>query len=76
MSFRLPVRENTWGPTLADLTDSQARFSHSKYLIIDEKPMVELKTLGIINERLREIFSDNNIVLFGSLNVVITIYGR
>jgi ATP-dependent DNA helicase PIF1 len=45
---------------------------HIKYLIIDEKSMIELKILGIIDERLREIFPSNNMETFGGLNVVIT----
>ena len=71
-SFRLPVRGSTWELSVADLTGLQARFKDVKYLIVDEKSMVDLKTLGIIDERLREIFPDKNMLPFGSLNVVVT----
>ena len=57
---------------MADLTGLQARFKDVKYLIVDEKSMVDLKTLGIIDERLREIFPDKNMLPFGGLNVVVT----
>jgi hypothetical protein len=71
-SFRLPVRGSTWELSVADLTELQARFKDVKYLIVDEKSMVDLKTLGIIDERLREIFPDKNMLPFGGLNVVVT----
>lgn len=34
--------------------------------------MVDLKTLGIIDEHLREIFPDKNMVPLGGINVVVT----
>jgi PIF1-like helicase len=57
---------------VADLTGLQAGFKDVKYLIVDEKSMVDLKTLGIIDERLREIFPHKNMLPFGGLNVVVT----
>jgi hypothetical protein len=51
---------------VADLTGLQARFKDVKYL-----SMVDLNTLGIIDERLREIFPDKNMLPFGGLNVVV-----
>ena len=71
-SFKLPVKGSTWELSLGDLTGLQARFRHLKYLIIDEKSMVDLKTLGIIDERLRDVFPDKNMEPFGGLNVVVT----
>src|ERR1700719_4258096 len=63
----------TWELSVADLTGLQARFKDVKYLIVDEKSMVDHKTLGTY-ERLREIFPDKNINIlpFGGLNVVVT----
>jgi len=49
---------------LADLIGLQV------WSLVGEESMVDLKTLGIIDERLRDIFLDNS--SFEGLNVVVT----
>jgi ATP-dependent DNA helicase PIF1 len=71
--FKIPFKGKTWELSKADLVGRfNLKHMHIKYLIIDEKSMIELKILGIIDERLREIFPSNNMETFGGLNVVIT----
>ncbi len=42
-----------------------------KYLVIDEKSMLGLKTLGWVDRRLREIFPGRNDEFFGGLSNIL-----
>jgi hypothetical protein len=46
-------------------------FDKVKYLVIDEKSMLGLKTLNLIDRRLREINPAKNDVFFGGLSVIL-----
>ena len=71
--LRLPIDRNyrplTEMPSV--LSNLQRMFSGVKYLIIDEKSMLGLKTLGWIDRRLREIFPERNSDFFGGLSVIL-----
>jgi hypothetical protein len=68
---RLPIDGNyrplTETPTV--LSNLQRVFNGVKYLVIDEKSMLGLKTLGLIDQRLREIFPRSGDKFFGGLSV-------
>ena len=69
--LRLPVRAKTADLSTASLQALQALFQSCRFLIIDEKSMIDLKTLSLIDSRLRAIrpqFADQ---LFGGLNVLL-----
>lgn len=69
--FRLPIKDRPWAITPETLIGLQARFKDIKYLIIDEKSMIDNKVMGIIDERLREIFPAKSMEPFGGLNLAI-----
>ncbi|EAQ84302.1 hypothetical protein CHGG_10706 [Chaetomium globosum CBS 148.51] len=70
---RLPIDGNyrplTEIPTV--LGNLQRVFAGVRYLVIDEKSMLGLKTLGWIDRRLREIFPEKNNFSFGGLSVIL-----
>jgi ATP-dependent exoDNAse (exonuclease V) alpha subunit len=68
--FRLPVKQKTSDLSNATLQSLQAQFRDVRFLIIDEKSMIDLKTLSIIDDRLRQIFPDVD-QIFGGLNVLL-----
>ena len=49
----------------------QASFASCRFLIIDEKSMIDLKTLSLIDDRLRAILPASSDKLFGGLNVLL-----
>ena len=53
------------------LQSLQASFSSCRFLIIDEKSMIDLKTLSLIDDRLRAIFPASLDQPFGGLNVLL-----
>ncbi|EAQ86310.1 hypothetical protein CHGG_07563 [Chaetomium globosum CBS 148.51] len=71
--LRLPIDGNyrplTETPTV--LGNLQRVFAGVRYLVIDEKSMLGLKTLGWIDRRLREIFPEKNDFFFGGLSVIL-----
>jgi len=54
--LRLPVDKKFEPLATAVLAEAQKRLRDLKYLIIDEKSMLGLRTLGWISSRLRQIF--------------------
>jgi hypothetical protein len=69
--FRLPVKQKATDLSTATLQSLQALFQDVRFIIIDEKSMIDLKTLSIIDDRLRLIFPDNSDQAFGGLNVLL-----
>lgn len=70
--FRLPVDRN-FQPLRhqpAILSSIQRVFLGINYLVIDEKSMLGLKTLGWIDRRLREIFPERQDEFFGGISVI------
>jgi ATP-dependent DNA helicase PIF1 len=68
--FRLPIKQKMTDLSTATLQSLQALFQDVRFVIIDEKSMIDLKTLSIIDDRLRQIFPDTDQV-FGGLNVLL-----
>jgi ATP-dependent DNA helicase PIF1 len=69
--LRLPVKRKTVELLVSTLQYLQACFQGCRYLIIDEKSMVDLKTLSIIDDRLRVIFPTNSHLPFGGVNLLL-----
>lgn len=74
--LRLPVRKKTQTNQSNNLSNAtlqslQAAFQQIRFLIIDEKSMVDIKTLSLIDDRLRVIFPDRSNEPFGGLNVLL-----
>ena len=69
--FRLPVKQKKSDLSNATLQSLQSLFQDIRFLIIDEKSMIDLKILSIINDRLRLIFPDQSDQAFGGLNVLL-----
>jgi ATP-dependent DNA helicase PIF1 len=70
--LRLPVDGNFRPLTdqPAVLSNLQRVFLGVNYLVIDEKSMIGLKTLGWIDRRLREIFPERQDEFFGGISVM------
>ena len=69
--FRLPVKQKKSDLSAATLQSLQSQFQDVRFLVIDEKSMIDLKTLSIIDDRLRLIFPDRSDQAFGGLNVLL-----
>jgi hypothetical protein len=69
--LRLPVKTKKSDLSPATLQSLQASFSSCRFLIIDEKSMIDLKTLSLIDDRLRAIFPASSDQPFGGLNVLL-----
>ena len=69
--FRLPVKQKTSDLSTATLQSLQALFQDVRFVIIDEKSMIDLNMLSIIDDRLRLIFPDNSGQAFGGLNMLL-----
>ena len=69
--FRLPVKQKTSDLSTATLQSLQALFQDIRFVIIDEKSMIDLKILSIIDDRLRLIFPDMSDQAFGGLNILL-----
>ncbi len=69
--LRLPVRGLLLPLAPATLQSLQAGFKHCQFLIIDEKSMISLKTLSIIDDRLRSIYPESSHLPFGGLNILL-----
>ena len=67
--FWLPVKGAFVPLPPAMLQSLQAVFCHTKYLIIDEKSMINLRTWGYVDARLREIFPDRALECFAGISV-------
>jgi hypothetical protein len=55
----------------ATLKYLQDTFKHVRYLVIDEKLMIDLKQLSLIEARLQQIFPSRRMEPFGGLNILI-----
>jgi ATP-dependent DNA helicase PIF1 len=69
--FRLPVKQKVTDLSTATLQSLQALFQDVRFVIIDEKSMIDLKMLSIIDDRLRLIFPDRADQPFGGVNVLL-----
>jgi hypothetical protein len=69
--FRLPVKQKVTDLSNATLQSLQARLCDIRFIIIDEKSMMDLKMLSIIDDRLRQIFPDRADQVFGGLNILL-----
>ena len=68
--FRLPIKQKS-DLSNATLQSLQSLFQDIRFLIIDEKSMIDLKILSIVDDRLRLIFPDKSDQAFGGLNVLL-----
>jgi hypothetical protein len=69
--FRLPVKMKKTDLSPGTLQSLQASFSSCRFLIIDEKSMIDLKTLSLIDDQLRAIFPANSDQPFRGFNVLL-----
>jgi ATP-dependent DNA helicase PIF1 len=69
--FRLPTRGALKPLSTGTLHSLQSLFRSCVYLIIDEKSMVDMRILGFIDRRLKEIFPARSLQPFGGINVVV-----
>jgi ATP-dependent DNA helicase PIF1 len=68
--LRLPVKGRKSDLSGATLQSLQALFRHCRFLIIDEKSMVDLKTLSLIDDRLRALLPSTQLP-FGGVNILL-----
>ena len=69
--FRLPVKSSKFAPlSPGNLASLQASMRHIKALFIDEKSMMSLQILSLLDQRLRQIFPHSN-QPFGGLHIVL-----
>jgi ATP-dependent DNA helicase PIF1 len=69
--FRLPVKQKKSSDlSNATLQSLQSVFKNIRFLVIDEKSMIDLKMLSLIDDRLRLIFPDTD-QAFGGLNILL-----
>jgi len=68
--LRLPVDNKFEQLSPTALAEAQHRLQHLKYMIIDEKSMLGLRTLGWISRRLSQIFPRSD-QIFGGVNVIL-----
>jgi hypothetical protein len=69
--LRLPVKGKKSDLSLATLQSLQALFRDCRFLIIDEKSMIDIKTLSLIDDRLRAILPATSHLPFGGVNVLL-----
>ena len=69
--LRLPVRTQQADISASTLQALQLLFENCRFLIIDEKSMIDLKTLSLIDDRLRAILPHNAHYPFGGINVLL-----
>jgi ATP-dependent exoDNAse (exonuclease V) alpha subunit len=69
--LRLPINKNFQPLQDADVGALQNRLRHLKYLVIDEKSMLGLQTLGWIDSRLRQVFPDRQDEWFGGVSILL-----
>jgi ATP-dependent exoDNAse (exonuclease V) alpha subunit len=63
--LRLPVKGKKSDLSLATLQSLQALFRDCRFLIIDEKSMIDIQTLSLIDDRLRTILPATSDLPFG-----------
>ncbi|KID59396.1 ATP-dependent DNA helicase PIF1, partial [Metarhizium hybridum] len=73
--FKIPVKTLPQGfsqkLSRSNLCSLQALFKHCKYLIIDEKSMIGIKFLGLLDHRLREIFPARQDEMYAGINIFV-----
>ena len=69
--LRLPVKGKMSDLSTATLQFLQAQFQNVCFLMIDEKSMVDLKMLSLIDDHLRVIFPATSHRPFGSINILL-----
>ena len=69
--LRLPVKGKKSDLSVATLQSLQALFQDCRFLIIDEKSMIDIKTLSLIDDRLRAILPATSHLPFGGVNVLL-----
>ena len=69
--FKIPVKILRQGLSRANLCSLQALFKHCQYLIIDEKSMIGIKFLGLLDQRLREIFPAHQDEMYAGISVFV-----
>jgi hypothetical protein len=69
--LRLPVKARKSDLSVATLQSLQASFASCRFLIIDEKSMIDLTTLSLIDDRLRAILPASSDKPFGGLNILL-----
>jgi ATP-dependent DNA helicase PIF1 len=69
--LRLPVKGKKSDLSLATLQSLQALFQDCRFLIIDEKSMIDIKTLSLIDDRLRAILPATSHLPFAGVNVLL-----
>jgi hypothetical protein len=72
--FCLPIKASDFQPLPpASVLSLQATLRGCKYLILDEKSMVSLHTMGWLDNRCRQIFPRNADKYFGGLNIIMSL---
>ena len=69
--LRLPVKGKKSDLSVATLQALQSLFQDCRFLIIDEKSMIDIKTLSLIDDRLRAILPAHSDQPFGGVNVLL-----
>jgi ATP-dependent DNA helicase PIF1 len=69
--LRLPVKGKKSDLSVATLQSLQALFQDCRFLIIDEKSMIDIKMLSLIDDRLRATFPARSDQPFGGVNVLL-----
>ena len=69
--LRLPVKGKKADLSLATLQSLQSLFRHCRFLVVDEKSMIDVKTLSLVDDRLGAIFPTTSNRPFGGLNVLL-----
>jgi ATP-dependent DNA helicase PIF1 len=73
--FKIPVKTAPQGLSRklsrANRCSLQALFKHCQYLLIDEKSMIGIKFLGLLDQRLREIFPARQDEIYAGINIFV-----
>jgi hypothetical protein len=69
--LRLPVKGKKSDLSAATLQALQSLFQNCRFLIVDEKSMIDIKTLSLIDDRLRAILPASSHQPFGGVNVLL-----
>jgi ATP-dependent DNA helicase PIF1 len=69
--LRLPVKGKKSNLSVTTLQALQSLFWDCRFLIIDEKSMINIKTLSLIDNRLQAILSAHSDQPFGGVNVLL-----
>jgi ATP-dependent DNA helicase PIF1 len=69
--LQLPVKGKKSDLSIATLQSLQSLFQDCRFLIIDEKSMIDIKTLSLINDRLHVILPATSDQPFGGVNILL-----